>query len=967
MSWRLCIRDTPRSLEYAQPMRSKWGVLAAVLGGLVFHNQTSDAFVRPRDAEGPVVAAQTGGRLHRTLDWQQAPRLAQAGLPGWNAVYDHDTDVPLRMWGKTAPLAGSVADAAIAESHARNFLAAHVATLAPGASVNDFTPLANIVSNGVRTVTFQQTARGLRVLGGAVSFAYKADRLIMVGSTAMPNIGIVLPSQTIARTHLADKAAEWLARDNHRVVQDLAPSLVAQDAERVIIPIVRPKIGPRTSIEYKVAAQLAVKSMTGPGRWDVFMDAHDASPILRRSTLSYASGRVLFDVPVRRPFGERRELGAAFASHTVDGAVAMSTNDGTVTWAGDASATIAPALVGPFVRLVQETGSIAETSLALAPNATVTWSLAGSETGDAQLTTFLHTNLVKDFVKTRLDATLPWLDDTIEAFVNENDTCNAYSTGDDIHFFKADLQCENTGRLPDVVYHEFGHSLHRQSIIPGAGGFDGALSEGLGDILSMAITNDFGLGRGFFFTDAPLRDLNPEGREKRWPDDVSGQVHDDGEIIGGTMWDLKVALRAKLGDEAGDTAWLQIFYGIMRRSVDIPSSYVEALVADDDDGDLTNGTPNLCTIQEQFGRHGLADPSVTIGLAPPVREGWNVAMTVGAGSSECPGATVASIAVDWKVRGGAGGKIDLVNAATQWTGAIPTQGTGAVVEYKVTAKLSDGSSVSYPNNPGDPFYQFYVGDVQTLWCTDFEAGADEWTTGSLPTNRIDWEVGPPMALAGDPAAAFSGTNVFGNDLSVDGAYRRRTEVFAESPEIDLAGNTANVHLQYRRWLGVEDGFFDGASIQANGVEVWKSYASQSEPQTGTNHVDKEWRFHDVDVSAQAAAAVAATGKLKLRFGLEADAGLELSGWNLDDVCLVVAAAPPTSTCGDKVLAGAETCDDGNGTDGDGCSNSCQLEDVGPDPEDAVDGGCCSTSADPRGAAGLAVLALGLVLRRRRRK
>jgi hypothetical protein len=43
-----------------------------------------------------------------------------------------------------------------------------------------------------------------------------------------------------------------------------------------------------------------------------------------------------------------------------------------------------------------------------------------------------------------------------------------FSSGDDVHFFKADARAE-TGRLADVVYHEFGHSLHATRSFPVSG------------------------------------------------------------------------------------------------------------------------------------------------------------------------------------------------------------------------------------------------------------------------------------------------------------------------------------------------------------------------------------------------------------------------------------------------------------------------------------------------------------------
>ncbi|MDQ3299713.1 MAG: hypothetical protein M3619_24300 [Myxococcota bacterium] len=934
-------------------MRLRTLGLAAVVSAGMF--QTSSALVRPKGAEAPIVSAERGPRSHRTTAWAGGNQLAPVGLAGWTAIYDRDTNVPLRLWGAGQLASGSVGNPATAEAAARHFLAAHLAVLAPGASIADFEVIANRVSpaGDIRSVGFAQRANGIRVLGGSIGFSFKRDRLVMVSSTALPNIAVTVPATRIAASVVANKATAWLADAGHAVRPTVTSAFAP--SERVIVPIVRPRRGATPDITYRVAEQIAVETTATPGRWDVWLDATDASPIARKSTIHYASGKVLFDASDRHPASTRSAKPAAFTSLTIDGVATTSTADGTVTWAGTADGSVALNLSGPFVAITNKAGARATETLPLAPNGTLTWSRAADEMVDAQITAFVHANIVKQFTKERIDPTMAWLDQPLNVVVNEAQTCNAFSTGDDIHFFRRGSQCENTARLADVVYHEFGHSLHAHAIIDGVGAFDGALSEGMSDTLASLLTRDHGMGRGFFFGDEPLRDLNPVGTEKRWPDDVVGQVHDDGEIIGGTMWDLGVALQAKLGATAGHDKAIEIFYGVLQRASDIPSAYAEALVTDDDDGDLANGTPNQCEINAAFGAHGLTDPSITLGVRAPVREGYDVSITVNpATTSACPGPSVASGEIQWKQRGGSFATVPLVQGGNTFAGAIPAQPDGTVVQYKVTLTLADGTSVSYPNNAADPAYEFYVGPVTPIWCAGFETGLDGWTTGASPSQRAEWETGEPLGLGGDPEVAHGGSSVLGIDLSEDGVYLPGTQAFAESPEIDLAGNT-HVRLQYYRWLGVEDGFYDKAKIRANGIEVWKNYASVNEPESsGVNHADKEWRFQDVDLAAHAA-----SGKLKLRFELASDEGLEMGGWTMDDVC-IVAATGPAVTCGNSSVDDGETCDDGNRVDGDGCSANCVDEAGG-------DSGCCSVGAGPEGALALSLMTLGLLARRRRQR
>lgn len=933
-------------------MRLRTIGLAAALSAALF--QTSSAVVQPKGADGPVVAAGKAPRLHRTTAWARSSQLGAMGLPGWTAQIDADTQVPLRLWGPGAFTAGSVAKPEIAESAARQFLAAHIDLLAPGSSVTDFDVVANATSpdGEVRSVGFFQRSGGVRVLGGSVGFSFKNDRLVMVGSTALPGVRIRAEAPTrLASSRIDASATSWLAEEGYSV------AVTSRSADRVIVPIVHPRRTGTPDIEYVLAEQVSVSSTTAdPGRWDVWLNAETGAPILRKSTIMFASGKVLFDVPDRHPLSTRSPKPAPLAKHTVDGVQVVAEADGSVTWATTANATVAPGLTGTKVAITNKAGSLAADSLSLADGGTVTWSKATEEYSDAQLSSYVFANTAKVYARTMYNPNLPWLEEALSVTVNEAQTCNAYSTGDDIHFFRRGNGCENTGRLSDVVYHEFGHSLHANSIIDGVGAFDGSLSEGLADMNAAFITDDHGMGKGFFMTDAPLRELAP-ATPKKWPDDADGEVHDEGEIIGETLWALKAALVAQYGAEEGNAKARKIYYGVVQRAADIPSSYAEALVTDDDDGNISNGTPNMCLINDAFGAHGLANPEVSLGLTPPTRDNFKISMTINPPKTATPCAsapTVQGAKVEWRKRDGELKTVTLDAADTVYTGSIPTQPDGTLVEYKVTVALSDGSSISYPNNEADPYYQFYVGEVQKLWCADFEAGADDWTHGASPANRDEWMVGPPMGLGGDPKTAHGGNNVFGIDLSTDGMYRRNAMSWAESPEIDLQGQT-NVRLQYYRWLGVEDGFFDSAKVLVNGTPMWSNFASPTETMNGKDLVDREWRFADIDLSSQSS-----TGKVKLRFELTSDAGVNLAGWNLDDVCVVAAA--PAPTCGNGRMDEGEACDDGNIDDGDDCTATCQLPGTGG----GDDTGCCSVGATPGGAAFLSLFTLGALLRRRRR-
>ncbi len=762
----------------------------------------------------------------------------------------------------------------------------------------------------------------------------------MVSSTALPNVSVPNVGAGLSRVASQTSAVRWLGQDGFLVQpRDM-------QGDRVILPIIRPRLKGAISIDYRLAEQLEVDALGEPGTWVVWVDAVSGAPIARKSGIRYASGKVLFDVADRGPHGPRSPQPAPFARFTIGGQTVQSLADGTISWTGTAATAVQLSPIGQFVSVTNKAGAARVAEMVNLPNAgTFTWSKAVTEFDDAQISSYVYANQAKAFTRARLNPNLGWLDAQLSVSVNESSSCNAYSTGDDIHFFRKSAQCENTGRLSDVVYHEFGHSLHANSIIDGVGSFDGALSEGISDWLSSAITHDSGMGRGFFLDNDPLRELNPAGGEKIWGIHTTGEVHDDGEIIGGTLWDLRTALFASLGDEIGYEHWLKISYSIMQRASDIPSSYAEALLADDDDGNIENGTPNQCDIDAVFAAHGLADLAVSLGLRSPARDAYKV--TMGApmpANTSCEVPTVTSAHIEWKLRGAAVAQLPMVEGADGYTADLPEQVDGSVVQYRVLMALSNGTRVSYPNNTADPFYEFYVGPVEAIKCWDFEnSQAEGWT------NTSDWQVAAPEGLSNDPKEAFGGNLAFGIDLTSDGAYRDRATATAESPEIDTGGSEF-IRLQYRRHLAVEDGVFDQARILANGTEVWSNFESPTD-NGGTHHIDKEWVFHDVDLKAQAA-----SGKIKLKFELQADEGLAFGGWTVDDVC-VVRASGVGLTCGNQTVDDGESCDDGNRVDGDGCDASCSTE----------GGGCCSASDGVEGALALSVLTFGMVFWRRRRK
>ncbi len=102
-----------------------------------------------------------------------------------------------------------------------------------------------------------------------------------------------------------------------------------------------------------------------------------------------------------------------------------------------------------------------------------------------------------------------------------------------------------------------------------------------------------------------------------------------------------------------------------------------------------------------------------------------------------------------------------------------------------------------------------------------------------------------------------------------------------SPTINV-GSADPVYLQFRRWLQVEDGFWDDAEVQVNGELVWTQYSSPAQDGADQHHDDAHWAFRSYDITD----LVGPTGDVEVQWHLISDAGLTRGGWNIDDVRVI---------------------------------------------------------------------------------
>ncbi|MBZ0150961.1 MAG: hypothetical protein K8J09_05460, partial [Planctomycetes bacterium] len=469
--------------------------------------------------------------------------------------------------------------------------------------------------------------------------------------------------------------------------------------------------------------------------------------------------------------------------------------------------------------------------------------------------------------------------------VNINSTCNAYYTGNTINFYLAGGSCANTA-FSTVIVHEWGHGLDdRYGSISNAPG-DG-LSEGWGDLLGMYLVDSPNLGSGFHTAGVPLR-----SGDNTTMYGTQTQVHAAGQVWMGFAWRYRENLRATYGTAAAIQISNETVVGsIVANAFNQADAVREVFLADDDDGNLTNGVPHFTELSAAAIAKGLPYP----GLQPAWATHTPLANTDAPRVPRIVTTTAAAntgtlAAVRLHFDAGQGYQVRNMHpngAADTFVAMLPGRELGAV-SYHIEVEHSSGFIARLPAS-GDYSYAVAAGSFAVFWADDLESGAVGWTH-DMNATQDDWQLGTPAGKSGssygvawqDPASAFSGVNCWANDLgnsTFNGAYAANVDNYLRSPVIDCSGRQG-VRLRFQRWLSVEEAAYDHATVLVNGVQVWRNQQSGHTVDAGWQTVEYVIPMADDNPSVQ------------IEWHLTSDGGLELGGWAIDDIELGESVLPP---------------------------------------------------------------------------
>jgi hypothetical protein len=808
---------------------------------------------------------------------QAAIGAAEAALQtrhggAWRVLdWNSQTDTPRWVYGPPMRRAAAITGKAQLEQLAMQVVSENRDVL--GAEPDDLRLAHAPRALGKWVAHLQQYWHGHEVWEGKVRLVFHENgNLMVMGSNFHRNIDLD-PRPNLKPGAAADAALRdlWFQPelgDSYRVEPDL-----------LVLPVPLSETAVRHHLVYRVR----VRTAEPPGDWVTHVDAHTGEIVWRYNDVhNLFEGGATNVVQPESYCNDPQVDPAAYLNLTVSG-VGTTTTDANGEWflsGGGSSATVSAFLRGPYVWVYNYNGSDASFSGTAQSGEPFTIDWTGANSRQDERDVFDAINRIHTFFQ-EFDPDFYYINQPLNAYVNRTDNyCpgNAwYNPGDNtIHFCAQGSGYANTGEIQGVVQHEYGHGI--QDALMGGWQGDQGLGEGNSDIMANLITQESIIGRGFFLDNCGSGIRNSLNT-LQYPGDVIGQpIHSAGRVIAGFHWDAMVLLQDQYGLDDGTVTAAERwhFARLLLQPSTQPDQVVATFIADDDNGDLSDGTPHHAIYSVAASNHGFDDfiPEIMVGMFvyhdPLPYQTNTMAPYVVTASGESIGAgevDPSSFEIRYRIDEGDWQIAPMIAERDAFTGHIPQQPWGSVVRYYVSARNIDDDEGTSPRGAPGALHFF---KVDNSFDEDMETET-AWI-GGLPTDTASsgqWERGVPQQTS------YSGNTVqLGWQVTADGQYCWVTEAAAGSgagtfdvdngnttllsPVFDLGGGS-DIHISYWRYYTNEHGANPGidfwsVDISNDGGQTWSSveYTDQS---------DSDW----VQISFPLSDYFAEPGLVRMRF------------------------------------------------------------------------------------------------------
>ncbi|MFO0834977.1 MAG: GC-type dockerin domain-anchored protein [Phycisphaerales bacterium] len=546
------------------------------------------------------------------------------------------------------------------------------------------------------------------------------------------------------------------------------------------------------------------------------------------------------------------QLPMPYARVAIGSTVAYADVNGNFTIAnsGSSAVTVVSGVRGKWFRVFNPSADAPTISTSVTPPGPVNFlhnSANNNETRRGEVNAYYNSNVVRDMVLS-YNANFPTIKTQTEFRVNVavSGTCNAYYDGASINFYSAGGGCSNTA-YGDVVWHEYGHH-----VVACAGSSQDQYGEGYGDLLGVVISDDPILGYGFYLN-VCNSGIRTAANNHQYP--CSGEIHDCGQLLTGCWWSTRNIL---IGTDPSTYQSLLKNWAVNSVLVHTggsitPQITIDVLTLDDNNANISDGTPHYNQIAQGFGDHNMdAPPLDPFDFAYPSGKPANINPAGGSTADvkvTAKGSFTLST-VKMYVDPEGDGTYAAVNASSIGGGVyrvtFPAATCGNTVKYYFTATATNGTIETDPSTAPATTYSTFSGNgLITAFADNFETDTG-WTI-STTASAGGWQRGVPVAGGNAPSADADGSGkcyVTGNTASVD---VDGGQTVLTSPTFN--GSAGNVYLQYSRWYKISGAIAtDAFSVEAsnNNGATWTPVESVA---AGSSEASGGWYAKQFQLSS----------------------------------------------------------------------------------------------------------------------
>jgi hypothetical protein len=489
-------------------------------------------------------------------------------------------------------------------------------------------------------------ASGTIIEGARVVFRVNHGNLIQFGSEFLPDRNVIAPRAKLTRNQALSAVADYIGGFN-------AADRFIDSGSRHLIPVAEINNNFGEGFAYGKGRgitptwQFTFHRDGVMGTWRATVDAAkgEVLELLDINDYAQATGGVYMNSPavaaeVVRPLPFTNVSSGGFTNSA-----------GIYNFPGG---TVTSSMAGQYVRITDTCGAISKTADAsgnllfgtsTGTDCTIPAGGGGAGNTHSARTQFYQVNRIKEVGRAWLPSNT-WLTQQLTVNVNLNQTCNAYWNGSTLNFFRSGGGCGNTGEIAAVSLHEYGHGLDSND--GNGAATEGGTGEAYGDLTAAIALHSSCIGAGFRTSNCSgygdactsctgVRDIDWAKRVSNTPATVSNftqvrcsagsgpcgkEVHCESYVPSQAVWDFA---NRDLPNPGSGTAWTvldRLWY--LSRSTSTRSFtcttggtftsngctagnwWKTMRAADDDDGNLANGTPHGGALFAAFNRHGIA-------------------------------------------------------------------------------------------------------------------------------------------------------------------------------------------------------------------------------------------------------------------------------------------------------------------------------------------------------------------------